>query len=49
MKSYPREVAKEVAALRPDLCATDAVAAVLMADPELTASEVIELLDSETI
>lgn len=43
--NYPTETAREVAALRPDLCAGDAVAAVLTADPTLTAAEVIEALD----
>lgn len=43
--TYPIAVAREVAALRPDLCAHDAVAAVLTADLTLTAAEVIEVLD----
>ena len=42
---YPKEVAREVAALRPDLCAGDAVSAVLTADPSLSAARVIEILD----
>ncbi len=43
--AYPTEVAREVCALRPDLCSGDAVSAVLTADPTLGAREVIELLD----
>lgn len=42
---YPKAVAAEVCARRPDLCANDAVATVLTTDPTLTADEVIELLD----
>ncbi len=43
--TYPREVAQEVAARRPDLAGNDAIAAVLTADTTLTADEVIEALD----
>lgn len=42
---YPKSVATEVSARRPDLAANDAIAAVLTADPTLTADEVIEALD----
>lgn len=42
---YPVAVAQEVAARRPDLAATDAIAAVLTADPTLTADQVIDALD----
>lgn len=42
---YPTAVAAEVSALRPDLAAGDAIAAVLTADPGLTAAQVIEYLD----
>lgn len=47
-RSYPVETAREVAALRPDLCAGDAVAAVLTAEPDLTAAEVIAILDARS-
>ncbi len=43
--TYPRDVASEVAALRPDLVIGDGVAAVLTADPSLSAEEVIEVLE----
>lgn len=43
--AYPREVAAEVSARRPDLAANDSIAAVLMANPDMTAAEVIESLD----
>lgn len=43
--AYPRDVAREVSARRPDLSANDAIAAVLTADPTLSASKVIEILD----
>lgn len=42
---YPSDVARQVSILRPDLAATDAIAAVLMEDPRLTAEQVIEILD----
>jgi len=42
---YPIEVAREVSARRPDLAANDAIAAVLTADPNLTADQVIDILD----
>jgi hypothetical protein len=42
---YPKLVAQEVAARRPDL---GGVAEVLTADPSLTADEVIEILDDAT-
>ena len=45
MSKYPAHIAAEVSALRPDLAANDAIAAVLTTDPTLTASEVIEILD----
>lgn len=45
---YPAHVAREVAAIRPDLCGDDAVAAILTADPALTAQEVIDALDEAT-
>lgn len=45
MGPYPREVAREVYARRPDLAVGDSIAAVLTADPTLTADEVIEVLD----
>ena len=43
--SYPVEVAQLVSLHRPDLAAHDAIAAVLTADPTLTADEVIDILD----
>jgi hypothetical protein len=43
--AYPTETAREVSLRRPDLAANDAIAAVLTADPTLTADEVIALLD----
>lgn len=46
---YPTHVAEQVAAMRPDLCSGDAVAAVLTAAPALRASEVIEILDAARI
>lgn len=42
---YPHRVARTVSILRPDLAANDAIAAVLTADPTLSANEVIEILD----
>lgn len=42
---YPKDVAAEVSARRPDLASSDEIAAVLTADPCLSADEVIELLD----
>lgn len=47
-RSYPVHIAQTVAALRPDLAATDAISAVLTADPTLTADEVIAILDEAT-
>lgn len=44
--TYPTEVAREVAARRPDLASGDAISAVLTSDPSLTATEVIETLDT---
>ncbi len=49
MNNYPKNVAREICALRPDLCAQDAVAAVLTADPTLTAEEVISILEEAII
>lgn len=43
--AYPRDVAEEVSIRRPDFAASDAIAAVLMEDPSLTADEVIAILD----
>ena len=43
--AYPRDVAQEVSMRRPDLAAHDAIAAVLTADPSLTADAVIACLD----
>lgn len=45
MATYPTNTAAEVSARRPDLAKGDAIAAVLTADPTLTADEVIEALD----
>jgi len=45
---YPREIAREVSALRPDLAAGNAISTVLTIDPTLTADEVIEILDKAT-
>jgi len=45
---YPREVAREVQARRPDLASGDAIRTVLTVDPTLTAAEVIEILDEAT-
>jgi hypothetical protein len=49
MAAYPVAVARAVATRRPDLAdhrvSGDAIAAVLTADPTLTAEEVIALLD----
>lgn len=47
-KAYPADVARAVSARRPDLAAHDAIAAVLTADPTLTADEVIAILDDAT-
>ena len=46
--TYPKSVAQEIAALRPDLCANDAVSVALTADPTLTADEAIAILDEAT-
>jgi hypothetical protein len=43
--TYPKHIAHEAAALRPDLAGNDAIATVLTADPTLTAQEVIDILD----
>jgi hypothetical protein len=46
--TYPTQTAKLVAMQRPDLAANDAIAAVLTADPGISASEVIAVLDEAT-
>ncbi len=46
--AYPRAVAREVAARRPDLVVGDSVSAVLTAQPHLTADEAIAVLDEAT-
>ena len=47
-RQYPREVAREVQARRPDLASGDAIRTVLTVDPTLTAAEIIEILDEAT-